>query len=319
MKRAICLRRKWVFLGISAAMISLLGAGNSRANELFSESVQVPPLPPTFDLGPVAGWHSFNMLLAGNPVLPTQDATDQNSDPFAVNGVSHITVGPYLPVANDAGATVGPGLVKLPGLTRVSFTGTTDINLGNIPNQNLSNPTDQVQFGLTGPADNSTLQFVSQHWGGNYDTAIAGPNALNYLRGVPVVSITPHPAPPAAPPPASAFKYIVDFIQFTQNGINGSEWAEFPYLPGQQPTFTYGGWADAVNRIHFTNHEIQLSDTMIPLDDLNFADDPPTLTGPTPAFSSATVPDDLVTAVPEPCGGMVVTIAVSTLIRRRKI
>jgi hypothetical protein len=292
----------------------LLACRNAQANELFSESVTVPPLP-SFDVGPVAGWHSFSILLSGNPNLPAQDATDTNTDPFAVNGISHITIGGYTPIASDAGTAVGPGLVKLPGLTRVNFTGTTDINLANIPDQQLSNPAGQVQFGLAGPLDNSTLDILAQHWSGNYDTQIAGPTALGYLRGIPVVSVIPHPAPPAAAPSGTSFQYIVDFLQFTQDGVSGSEWVEFPYVPGQQPSFTYGGWADTLDPIRFTNSEIQLSDTRIPLDDLNYADDAPTRLSGINDFQAQVTPDDV---VPEPGAGALMFIIGAAVVTRRQ-
>jgi hypothetical protein len=300
-----------VFFGISAMSILSLASRDVRASELFSESVFVPPLTALYDGSPVTGWNGFNILLSGNPVLPTQNASDTNTDPFAVNGTSTITADPYSSSATDAGIPVGPGLVTLPGLTRVHFTGTVPINQSNIPNQNLSNPTDQVQFGLVGPTDNTPLQILAQHWVGTYTDFLSDHD--NYLRGIPVVSITPNPAPPAT---ATNFSYIVDFIQFTQDGISGSEWAEFPYVPGNQPTFTYGGWADPADAIHFTNHEIQLSPTLIPLDDLNFADDPPASGINDSEFAPATIPADV---VPEPSSFMLLAFVVMGILSLRRM
>jgi hypothetical protein len=285
---------------ISAGAILALAGSNAQASELFSESVYVPP---TTDLSTFADpspdmsqvWRRFHILLAGEPSLPTQNATDTNTDPFAVNGTSTIAVTyPYaFPVA-ASGDWVGPGPIQSPGLTALNFTGTAAINAANIPNQGLSNPAGQVQFGLVGPLDNTPMRFVGQHWG--YEPT-AVPGDLPFLRSVPIVSVIPSVVAPATPPAGSSFDYIVDFLQFTEDGIAGTEWAEFPYLPGEQPTFTYGGWADPFDPIHFTNVEIQLSKTMIPLDDLNFADDP--LSGGTlgPAFASEALPADV---VPEP-------------------
>jgi hypothetical protein len=284
-----------VLSGILAVSILSVAPTNARASELFSESVYIPPLTTSYDGNPIIGWNGFNILLSGGPVLPAQSALDTNTDPFAVNGTSTITTGPYSPADTDAGIPVGPGPVTLPGLTRVHFTGSVPINQSNAPNQGLSNPTDQVQFGLVGPVDNTPLQIIGQHWGGTYMDF--QDDHYNYLRGVPVVSITPHPAPPASPPAGNSFDYIVDFVQFTQDGISGSEWVEFPYAPGNQPFFTYGGWADPSDSIHFTNNQIQLSPTLIPLDDLNFADDPPTGGIDGSSFSSVALPADV---VPEP-------------------
>jgi hypothetical protein len=295
------------------SILSLAGR-DIRASELFSESVYVPPLTSLYEGNPVTGWNGFGILLQGDPVLPAQNASDPNTDPFAVNGISTITIDPYTPLATDAGIPVGPGLVTLAGLTRVHFTGTVPINQANIPNQGLSNPTDQVQFGLVGPTDNAPMRILAQHWVGSYTDFLGGKD--NYLRGVPVVSIIPNPAPPAVPPTGTNFNYIVDFIQFTEDGIDGSEWAEFPYVPGNQPTFTYGGWADPLDPIHFTNHEIQLSDTLIPLDDLNFADDP--LSGGTngPAFTPAAIPADV---VPEPASFLLLALGILGFLSLRRM
>ncbi len=274
----------------------------------------MPPLTALYDGNPITGWNGFNILLSGNPTLPAQNGMDTFTDPFAVNGTSTIAPGPYTPFATDAGIPVGPGLVTLPGQTRVHFTGTVPINQANIPNQNISNPPDQVQFGLVGPIDNTPMQILAQHWVGTYTDFLSDHD--NYLRGIPVVSITPHPAPPATPPNGTSFSYIIDFVQFTQDGISGSEWAEFPYVPGEQPTFTYGGWADLLDAIHFTEHEIQLSPTLIPIDDLNFADDPPASGFGASAFASAAIPADV---VPEPSGFIVLALGALGLLARQRM
>jgi hypothetical protein len=281
-----------------------------RASEQFSESVYVPS---ATDLDPVtyAGadlaqvWRHFHILLGSSPALPTQNASDTDTDPFAVNGTSTITVAnPYVFPTAANGVWVGPGPIKLPGLESVTFNGSVAINQANIPNQGLDNPPNQVQFGLVGPVSNAPLNIIGQHWG--YE-----PTFQPFLRGVPVVSVIPSIIAPPTPPAGEQFQYIINFIQFTQNGISGTEWAEFPYLPGQQPTFTYGGWADAVGRIHFTSNDIQLSPTEIPLDDLNFADDP--LGGGTagPSFTSEALPADI---VPEPSAEGLLIIAAITIL-----
>jgi hypothetical protein len=128
------------------------------------------------------------------------------------------------------------------------------------------------------------------------------------------VSIIPSIVAPPSPPAGEQFQYIVNFIQFTENGINGTEWAEFPYLPGEQPTFTYGGWADPVDRIHFTSNEIQLSPTEIPLDDLNFADDPLGGGVAGPAFTTQALPADI---VPEPNALGLLAVATTLVLGRR--
>jgi hypothetical protein len=300
-------------LGISALSVLSITGRNVNASELFSESVYVPPVtdPVAFAAAaPTDVWKRFHILLADQPNLPTQNVSDPNTDPFAVNGSSTITVTyPYaFPVA-ASGDWVGPGPVTLGGLTAVNFTGTTAINAGSIPNQGLSNPSGQVQFGLTGPIDNTPMRFVGQHWG--YEPVAAGP----FFRAVPIVSIIPSVVAPATPPAATSFNYIVDFIQFTEDGISGTEWAEFPYVPGNQPTFTYGGWADPLDPIHFTNSQIQLSPTLILLDDLNFADDPLSGGSSGPAFEAAAIPADV---VPEPSTFVLSGMGVLGLLARRR-
>ena len=332
--------------GCRAAVAGLMTG--ARGNELFSESVSVPKvISPVANetVGDISGWNNFNVLMWGTEPLPAQSPADTNTDPFAVNGASTInTNGTFTPLAPigtglpgtgaDTGAFVGPGPISVKELQRVTFAGSTPINQANIPNQGLDNPVNQVQFGLSGPADNSVMNFLGQHWGGQYTFMTPGTHVsggqFNYLRAVPIVNVVPHPAPPAAPPTGESFEYIVDFSQFTQGSISvaeggaggaggkgggpnadgttitGSEWVEFPFVPGQQPTFTYNGWGDTVDPIHFTVNFVQISPTMIPLDDLNYADDPPPIVDPLsgastfPAFSVQDNPDDIVAAVPEP-------------------
>jgi hypothetical protein len=303
---------------VMVCAVPILGtlARPAVGSELFSESVLVPSLDIT-GVPNVQGWSSFRILLRDNPVLPTQDATDTNTNPYAVAGPAEVNIGP-VPVGDEGdGDYVGPGPITYTGLTGVTYSGSGPINQANLPNQNLSNPTNEVQFGLTGPTDNSVMQFLGQHWGGTHPLDF---NLVGYSRSVPIVTVIPNPAPPATPPPGQSFDYIVDFIQFTQFGltdrtaIRDTEWVEFPYLPGEQPTFTYGGYASFATPIHFITSEIQLSGTQIPLDDLNFADDPPTMTtGPT-GFVSEALPADI---VPEPCAILLGVGSLSLLFRRR--
>src|SRR5262249_32901381 len=86
---------------LSAASILAVTSG-VRANELFSESVQVPPLKTAFG-APVTGWNKFHMLISNSILFPAQNATDTNTDPFAVNGTSTITTGAnFVPLDSDA-------------------------------------------------------------------------------------------------------------------------------------------------------------------------------------------------------------------------
>ena len=298
-------------LGISVLSVLSITGRNVQASELFSESIYVPPVtdPVAFaSAAPTDVWKRFHILLTGQPNLPTQDANDPNTDPFAVNGTSSITVtSPYVFPVAASGDWVGPGPITLAGLTAVNFTGTSAINAGSIPNQGLSNPPGQVQFGLTGPIDNTPMRFVGQHWG--YEPVAAGP----FFRAVPIVSIIPSVVAPATSP--TTLNYIVDFIQFTEDGISGTEWAEFPYVPGDQPTFTYGGWADPLDPIHFTNSQIQLSPKLIPLDDLNFADDPLSGGSSGSAFEAAAIPADV---VPEPSTFVLSALGVLGLLGRQR-
>jgi len=309
-----------VLSAVSAVSVLAIPAVPSRASELFSESVDVPPNPALPDGATVYGWGGFGVLLSDSADLPPQSATDTNTDPFAVNGTSTITDESPFADPGGAGLWVGPGPVTLGGLQRLDFEGTTPINQADVPNQNLDNPANQVQFGITGPTDNSTMEIDGQHWIG-YETPIPfGEVAISYRRSVPVVTVTPHPAPPASPPAGQSFQYIVDYIQFAQDGISGTEWVEFPYLTGEQPTFTYGGWADLLDPIHFTDTEIQLSGTLIPLDDLNFANDPlgGSVSSGLEAFAPQANPADITVAIPEPASLAILAVGSVALSTRRK-
>lgn len=340
---AVRASRRCLILASSAVLAVPLGA---KGSELFSESVYVPPVVNTTPepITAISGWNNLNILMWATPPLPTQDPTDTNTDAFAVDGASTINTNSlFTPVASDAGTFIGPGRITGNIFDRVTFAGSTPINQANIPNQGLSNPTNQVQFGLTGPTNNGVMNFLAQHWGGTFQrtfatsTLPAPPIAEtdNFLRAVPIVNVEPHPAPPAAPPAGESFEYIVDFIQFTQyaisatatgelspsglggaratggnagggSAISGSEWVEFPFVPGQQPTFTYTGWADAADPIHFTVNQVEVSTTEIPLDDLNFTGDPPVGVSTTSNFQSEATPGDIVIATPEPAMGVMI-------------
>ncbi len=257
------------------------------------------------------------MLLTSDPNLPTQDATDKNTDPYAVNGTSTITMDGYSALSTDEGTPVGPGLVtKDGGIRDVVFSGSLSINQLNVPNQHLDNPPNEVQFGLTGPPNNAVMHFIEQHWGGSYQVAVPGGSRNGrYLRGEPIVNVTPSIVAAAAPPAGQSFNYIVNYLQFTEDGITGTEWVEFPYLPGKQPTFSYGGWADLLDPIHFTANYIQLSDTQIPLNDLNFADDPLGGGTGTPVFAELANPPDV---VPEPAGMGILCAGLALALRRKR-
>jgi hypothetical protein len=139
-----------VAIALASAVLGLVNA--ATGNELFSESVYVPKLVNATPepITTMSGWNNLNILMWGTAPLPTQDPTDTNTDAFAVDGTSTITTnGLYTPAATDEGTFIGPGPISIGGLQRVTFAGTTPINQANIPNQNLDNPTDQVQFGLT--------------------------------------------------------------------------------------------------------------------------------------------------------------------------
>jgi hypothetical protein len=301
----------WVFVAASA-----LAAGSARAAELFSESVLVPPTT-TYLTTTISTWPRFTMLLTSDPNLPTQDSTDKNTDPYAVNGTSTITTDGYSALSTDEGTPVGPGLVtKDGGIREVVFSGRLSINQLNVPNQHLDNPPNEVQFGLTGPPNNAVMHFIEQHWGGSYQVAVPGGSRNGrYLRGEPIVNVTPSIVAPATPPAGQSFNYIVNYLQFTEDGITGTEWVEFPYLPGKQPTFSYGGWADLLDPIHFTANYIQLSDTQIPIDSLNFADDPLTGGISGSAFTQLANPPDV---VPEPAGVLGIFVVAILIVRSRR-
>src|SRR5580704_12574995 len=125
---------------VAAASMLAIPTQPATASELFSESVQVPAVQQ--NLFPIAAtgqftvdaWKHFHILLSNDPVLPTQDNTDHNTDPFSVNGTSTITFTSLYSFADGAtGQWVGPGPIKLPSLSALNFSGTTAINPANIP------------------------------------------------------------------------------------------------------------------------------------------------------------------------------------------
>ncbi|MGA2581775.1 MAG: hypothetical protein ABSG31_00745 [Tepidisphaeraceae bacterium] len=259
-------------------------------SELFSEYVSVPPVQAPFEPGAtVAEWTQFNVYLTSEVTLPAQSATDVNTNPYAANGTAS---------AGQSGATM-------------EFQGNT------IPpiNQNVGQPAGTVQFGIVGPTNGTPIPIKNQEWLGGQ----LPPPPLGFVLGesqtVPVVNVTPNPAPPASPPMGSSFKYITTFVQFSQDGTTGGEWVEFPFLTGQQPTLMFSGQADPADPITFSNAGFQISNTLIPLDDLNISNDPPPgYEGST--FTSMSLP---VSITPEPASlSLLALCSVILAARRRK-
>jgi len=115
-------------------------------------------------------------------------------------------------------------------------------------------------------------------------------------------------------------KFKTIFINFMQNGADaGGEWAEFPFQPGQEPDFTFTSPTTGDGPITISNIGFQLSDTMIPLDDLNSVSDPPP---GMPGSTFTPMAPPLVTSepgVPEPSSLCLLSLgaAAGWLLRRR--
>lgn len=113
---------KWV--GLAAAFLAgvSITKQSADASELFSESVYVPPMADLNSSAYAAAlstgfsevWKHLHILLRGDPTLPSQNATDSNTDPFAVSGTSTITISnPYVFPAGADGLWVGPVQITL--------------------------------------------------------------------------------------------------------------------------------------------------------------------------------------------------------------
>jgi hypothetical protein len=140
------------------------------------------------------------------------------------------------------------------GNTVVTFTGTHPVTSGQ-----TNSPGHLPHFGLDPSAANGSgpkLTVVSQGWS-NGSTLIKSPA---FSVKAPTIG-------------AGTVKYPIFFANITQGSQTVGEWFEVPYTTATPPTFAPTPYTGGP--VTLSNAGFQLSNTMIPLDNLNFADYPP--------------------------------------------
>ncbi len=219
--------------------------------------------------------NDFEVLLKGNPLLNLSSVqTDPGINPFCWfemkgGGTCGAATTPVTATSVDGGA-----------YTLVTFSGPSlPADQSNIPGETA------YHFGLeplsgTGP----WLQMVKEYWtNGTAKTVL------------PVLSS-------GKPPNATGtLTYVIFFANVAQGGVTTGGWWEVPYTLGtMQPSFApinYSGAPETLSNVGF-----QLSNTEIPLDNLNYMDYPPPSPGspgnwtPLPQYDGMLDP----TMIPEP-------------------
>jgi hypothetical protein len=132
-------------------------------------------------------------------------------------------------------------------------------------------------------------------------------------------------------PPSSgvATQYVISFAQVTAGGQTTTSWFEVPYVGPNLPQISFQN--DSNVPLTLSDVGFQLSNTMIPLDNLNFNDEPPSSFTPVPDLPNNTPQDpttigassyDIVN-LPEPSGVVLLALGALGLIgcrmcRRRR-
>jgi hypothetical protein len=224
---------------LAAIVVCLLGSAAARAED-FNEYVTL-----TYTQGT-----SFTMVLKGN-VISSINLVAMKTD---------VTVNPFYWVIVNLHGGVGTSTVTATlnseGNTVVTFTGTYPV-----PSGQTNSPGHPPHFGLDPSAANGTgpkISVVSQGWSN-------GPSK----KLTPAVSVSA----PTVAANAVGIKYQIFFANVTQGSQTVGEWFEIPYTGASPPTITptvYTG-----GNVTLSNAGFQLSNTMIPLDNLNFGDYPP--------------------------------------------
>jgi hypothetical protein len=272
-----------------AALAMVLAPTPGKAQELDNEFVTIPSPPDPVTGYTFSGWNNFGILFAGQPAIPTQDPTDQGTDPFAQIGPSVISVS--FPDNN----------------TLLTFSGNP------ISAQTLlwSSP-GTAHFGVNGSG--GPLSPLQKYWigeeinpndpGKDYTVLSSVPDvSVNVFAGVPAVSV-------------SEPYYETIFLEYTQDGVVGGSWTEIPIFGPNFVTFTTtSGFASPSDPIHFTLAGYMITPTEIPLDDLNSQDEPP------PGFAGSDFtlmanPPDITTSVPEPSSLALLGIGAVSLLAR---
>jgi hypothetical protein len=110
------------------------------------------------------------------------------------------------------------------------------------------------------------------------------------------------------------FKYALFFADATSNGQTVGQWFETPYTTTQAPKFSPQVFTQG--NVTLSNVGFQLSPTLIPLDNLNFANDPPPGTSGSPFTSLPSLNGTTLTSMPEPSSALLAVGLTGLLLRR---
>lgn len=226
----------------------------------------------------------FVIVLKGN-VIGAINIGAMKTDP---------TVNPFYYMTQHGG--VGPSNVTatlVNGNTVVTFSGPA------IPPGQTNTPGHAPHFGLDPSAGNgggAQFTVLTQYWSNS--------TTKTQLPSLTIKSPTLG---------TGTVKYETFFADVTRNGQTVGEWFEVPYT-GTQPTFSPQVFTPG--NVTLSNVGFQLSNTEIPLDNLNFGIDPPPGSPNSPFTALPQYDGTTVASVPEP-GSAVLAVGLAGLLLQR--
>ena len=202
---------------------------------------------PTF----VGGATSYSMTLQGNVLGNLNLSATQNDS--TLNPFQYVNQNIVMSGTTSVGAALNGN-----GNTVVTFTGSNPV----LPTYSFLSGNGLPNFGINGslgsaiPGGGPAFSVVSQDWSNGSNT-------------------TPLPTVSAKNPGTlgPTVKYITFFAQVKSNGTTIDQWFEVPYTAGTSPSLTLTNYTSSPETL--SNVGFMLSPTLIPLDNLNFGDDPP--------------------------------------------
>jgi hypothetical protein len=193
---------------------------------------------------PSGGANTYTIVLQGNVVANINTATTQ-TDP---------KLNPFYYLNQQMGNGTTTVTATFNGTnTVVTFTGSNSIPFGYNFYSNTGQ-SGQPHFGLNGSGGSFTV--LSSSWTNTGTTT-----------NLPALSVS---APTLG---SGTVKYVTFFADVTSNGQTVGNWFEVPYTGSTIPTFQFTNYTS--NTETLSNVGFQLSNTLIPLDNLNFGTDPP--------------------------------------------
>jgi hypothetical protein len=236
-------------------------AGAARA-EFLDWSVPAPTL--------AGGATSYSMTLQGNVVADinaTQTQNDATLNPFQYVNQNIIGSGTTSVTASLSG-----------GNTVVTFTGSNPVLSSYTFGGGIGRPNVGINGSVGSPVSGGgpAFKLLSQAWS-NASTTTQMPTLT--ASGLGTVG--------------SNVKYVTLFADITSGGQTVGQWFEIPYTPGTPPQLTLTNYTTGSETL--SNVGFQLSQTLIPLDNLNFNDDPPpgspgSSFTPLPSFDGQSLP-----------------------------